>query len=234
MLVIPAVDILRAKCVRLKKGDYNQETVYGDDPLEMALYWQKKGAKKLHIVDLDGAREGKAVQMDLIINIIKNIEIPVQIGGGIRDMKTLAHYLEAGADRVIIGTAVIESPEILGDLMDNFDKNNIVVSIDAREGKVAIEGWEKTSEIDVLNLARDLQNKGIKNIVYTDISRDGMMSGPDISGISLLKKSTNLNIIASGGISSKANLAELDKIGIKEAIVGKALYQGDIKIGGDN
>lgn len=231
MEIIPAIDIINGRCVRLVQGRFDQEEVFSDQPLEMARHWQQQGAQRLHVVDLDGAREGSPVNDNLIKEIISVLSIPVQVGGGIREDLIIEDYLGAGADRVILGTAALNKPSMLKKAIEIFGPDRIVVGIDAREGKAAIKGWQETTEWDVNELITDLWKTGVRIIIYTDIKRDGMLSGPDLSGLQQLLQLKGMEIIASGGISSRADLDSLDEIGIKSAIVGKALYTGKLKLG---
>ncbi len=224
MQVIPAVDIKNGRCVRLEQGDFSKEKVYYNNPLETALYWQKKGAKMLHVVDLDGAKDGRPQNISLIKDIIKKLDIPVQIGGGIRNIEVIGEYLNTGAFRIIIGTLALEKPEVVNRLVSKFGADKIVAGVDARDNRVAVRGWLETSEKEVEDVIIDLKNRGIKTFIYTDISRDGMLTGPDIKGLKRLKELSGVEIVASGGITTKEHLQRLQDIGINYAIVGKALY----------
>ena len=179
MEVIPAIDIKDGECVRLYKGDFEQKTVYGE-PVEMAKLWKEKGASRLHIVDLDGALDAKPKNLDLISKIVDEVNIPVQVGGGIRDKETIEHYLEIGIDRVIIGTAAIKNPDLVVEAIAEFGAEKIVVGIDAKNGQVATEGWLETSDTSAVELGEKMQERGVKWVVYTDISRDGTLVGPNI------------------------------------------------------
>ena len=201
MIILPAIDIKDNKCVRLSQGDFNKMKIYSLDPLEMALKWQNEGATYLHLVDLDGSKDENLVNQKSIEDIIKGVNIPVQIGGGIRSERKVKRLLELGASRVILGTIAVENIELLDRLISIYGNDKIVVSIDAKNGKVATRGWRVISEIDSLVLCKRLEEIGVKTIVYTDISKDGMLEGPNFSIYKKLKKKTNLNIIASGGIS---------------------------------
>ncbi len=226
--VIPAIDIKDGKCVRLKQGDFNREKIYGENPVEMAEYWEQKGAKRLHVVDLDGAKEGRPVNLDLIENIVSKLNIPLQLGGGIRSLEIMNKYLERGVDRVITGTLALKSPETVEEAVNKFGTEKIVAGVDAREGKVTVEGWLEESEQQIYEVINDLKERGITTFIYTDISKDGMLEGPDLKGLEELMGIKNINLIASGGISSLEDIKNLSKIGIKQAIVGKALYDGKL------
>lgn len=228
MLIIPAIDLKEGRCVRLLKGDFSRETVYSKNPLEMAGYWQKHGAQYLHIVDLDGARNGKPQNLSIIKEIASSLDIPVQLGGGIRSLEIIDLYLKAGVDRVILGTLALEAPEVVKEALKNYGPERIVIGVDGRRGKVAVKGWLEDSDIDVAHLIKEMKEIGVKTFVYTDISKDGTLEGPDIAGLVLLNKIDQVDIIASGGVSSLEDLKELKEIGIKYSIVGKALYTGDL------
>ena len=232
MEVIPAIDIKDGECVRLYKGDFEQKTVYGE-PAEMAKLWQEKGASRLHIVDLDGALDAKPKNLDLISDIVNEVDIPVQVGGGIRDKKTIAHYLDIGIDRVIIGTAAIKNPELVVEAIAEFGAEQIVIGIDAKNGQVATEGWLETSDTSAVELGQEMKERGVKWVVYTDISRDGTLVGPNIKSTKNLAEKTGLNIIASGGVSKLDDIKDLKEIedsGVKGVITGKALYSENLDL----
>ncbi|MBM7555978.1 1-(5-phosphoribosyl)-5-[(5-phosphoribosylamino)methylideneamino]imidazole-4-carboxamide isomerase [Halanaerobacter jeridensis] len=232
MEVIPAIDIKDGECVRLYKGDFEQKTVYGE-PVEMAKLWTDKGASRLHIVDLDGALDAKPKNLDLIANIVDEVDIPVQVGGGIRDIETISHYLDIGIQRVIIGTAAIKNPELVVEAIDQFGAEKIVVGIDAKNGQVATEGWLETSDTAAVELGQEMKDRGVKWVVYTDISRDGTLVGPNIESTKNLAEETGLNVIASGGVSDIDDIKALKKIedaGVKGVITGKALYSENLDL----
>ena len=232
MDIIPAIDIKEGRCVRLKQGDFNKEEVYGNDPVEMALYWQEKGVNRIHVVDLDGAKEGHTINFSLISEIVSALKIPVQVGGGIRTFDTIEKYLESGVDRVILGTVALKKPEILKKALKVYGPDRVLVGVDVKQGKVAVEGWIETTEETAYDTINKLKEIGVKTFIYTDISRDGMLSGPNLSGIKELAQLNGVNLIASGGISSNEDIKKLKEIGINSAIVGKALYKGRLKLGG--
>lgn len=224
MIILPAIDIKDNECVRLSQGDFSKMKIYSSDPLEMALKWQNEGATYLHLVDLDGSKDENLVNQKSIENIIKGINISVQIGGGIRSEKKVKKLLELGASRVILGTVAVENIELLDRLISIYGNDKIVVSIDAKNGKVATRGWRVISEIDSLVLCKRLEEIGVKTIVYTDISKDGMLEGPNFSIYKELKEKTNLDIIASGGISFVEDIRTLKEMDLYGAIIGKAFY----------
>jgi len=227
--IIPAVDIKGGQCVRLYQGDYERETVFSDDPLEVALKWQAKGAPRLHIVDLDGAAEGELRNLDIIKEIAKAMLIPVQLGGGIRRLETIEKVLKEGVDRVVLGTAAVENAEVVVEACRKF-RDSIVVSVDAHEGLVATHGWRRTTELSALALIKTMVKLGVKRFIYTDISRDGTLTEPNFDAISEVIDSTRAPVIAAGGIASLNHLKILQKLGAEGAIVGKALYTGNIDL----
>jgi phosphoribosylformimino-5-aminoimidazole carboxamide ribotide isomerase len=232
MEIIPAIDIRDGKCVRLYKGDFEQETVYGE-PLEMAKLWASKGASRLHIVDLDGARDGKPQNLDLISKIIEEVDLPVQVGGGIRNLETIKEYLDIGVERVIIGTAAIENPELVVEAIESYGSESIVVGIDAKDGYVATEGWLESSDTTAVELGEAMKARGVEWIVFTDISKDGTLTGPNIDSTKELAQKTDLKVIASGGVSKLEDIEELQEIeefGVEGVITGKALYSGKLDL----
>lgn len=230
MLIIPAIDIKGGRCVRLRQGRMDEETVYCEDPCEVALRWQSDGARLLHIVDLDGAIAGSPKNYAAIEKITASIKIPVQIGGGIRDLETAETYLKKdGVERVILGTSACLDPGFLKDLAGRYPER-IAAGIDAKGGKVAIRGWTEVSDMDAHELARTLEDSGISCIIYTDIARDGMLTGPNIRAVKALASSVNIPVIASGGVSRMEDIPALEKTGVRGVIIGKALYYGAINL----
>jgi phosphoribosylformimino-5-aminoimidazole carboxamide ribotide isomerase len=217
------------KCVRLYQGDYNQEVVFSDDPLDVALKWQSLGAPRLHIVDLDGAAAGEVRNLEIIKDIAGAMLIPVQLGGGIRNMESVKALLKSGLDRVILGTAAVENPALVTEACRSF-RESIVVSIDARDGRVATRGWVKGTGQSALELARGMAQAGVRRFVYTDISRDGTLTEPNFVAIAELIDIIKLPVIAAGGIASLNHLRMLKKLGAEGAIIGKAMYTGDINL----
>ncbi|UCH50738.1 MAG: 1-(5-phosphoribosyl)-5-[(5-phosphoribosylamino)methylideneamino]imidazole-4-carboxamide isomerase [Chloroflexota bacterium] len=229
MEIIPAVDIKGGKCVRLYQGDYSQETVFSEDPVAVAFDWQAQGAGRLHLVDLDGAASGELRNIAIVEAIVKDMNLPVQLGGGIRDEATVAKLLAIGVSRVILGTAAVENPEMLNGLCQKYG-DAIIVGIDARDGRVATHGWQKGTEVTALELGRSMADAGVRRIVYTDIKRDGTLTEPDFEAIAEMVKGVNLPVIAAGGISALDHLRKLAKLGVEGAILGRALYTGDVSL----
>lgn len=229
MILYPAIDIIGGKCVRLQQGSYSDVTVFGDNPVEMALKWENQGARYLHVVDLDGAKSGKSENAPVIREIAGRLKIPVQLGGGIRSLETIEYILSYGVSRVILGTSAVNNPEMLKAALKEY-KEKIVIGIDAKDGLVAIHGWEKTSDFSALDFARNVEGLGAKTIIYTDISRDGMLQGPNISAMKAMVQAVGIDVIASGGVSCLADIIALKSTGVEGAIVGKALYTGNVDL----
>ena len=229
MEIIPAVDIKGGKCVRLFQGDYSQETVYFDDPVDVALKWESLGAERIHLVDLDGAAAGEMKNFTVIEAIAKRVRVPLQLGGGVRDEKTVQELIDTGISRIILGTIAVEQPELVNSLCRKFGEA-IVVGIDARDGMVATRGWLKGTGIKVKEMGSKMTELGVKRIIYTDIKRDGTLTEPNFSQIEDMVNGLEANIIAAGGISAMEHLKKLGKMGVEGAIVGKALYTGNIDL----
>jgi phosphoribosylformimino-5-aminoimidazole carboxamide ribotide isomerase len=223
------VDIKGGQCVRLYQGDYERETVFSDDPLEVALKWQAKGASRLHVVDLDGAAAGEMRNIEIIREIARAILIPVQLGGGIRNLETIKKVLKEGVERVVLGTAAVENAELVTEACRQF-RESIAVSVDANEGLVAVQGWHRTTELTALAFIRAMTKLGVRRFIYTDINRDGTLTEPNFDAISEVIDSTRAPVIAAGGISSLNHLKVLQKLGAEGAIVGRALYTGSIDL----
>jgi phosphoribosylformimino-5-aminoimidazole carboxamide ribotide isomerase len=230
VIIFPAIDLKDNQCVRLTQGDYKQKKVYATNPEIVARKWEKYGAPFLHLVDLDGAKDGFISNKTSIENIVQNVSIPVQLGGGIREEKTVRALLNLGVTRVILGTVAVENPSLVAKLVRTYGAERIVVSIDAKNGKVATRGWQNVSEVDALTFCETLEKIGIKTIVYTDILRDGMLEGPNIAIYKELTEKTNLQVIASGGISSLEDIKELAALGLYGTIIGKALYEDKVDL----
>ncbi|HLO50580.1 MAG TPA: 1-(5-phosphoribosyl)-5-[(5-phosphoribosylamino)methylideneamino]imidazole-4-carboxamide isomerase [Kamptonema sp.] len=232
MNVIPAIDLLEGRCVRLYQGDYARSQTFSENPVEVARQWVEEGATLLHLVDLDGAKAGKPTNLNAIEAIVRAVDVPCQVGGGLRDRASVARILNLGVQRAIVGTAAVEQPQLVADLCGEFPRQ-ILVGIDARNGKVATRGWLQTSEVLATELAQAMADLGVAEIVYTDIHRDGTLSGPNLDALRELAIAISIPVIASGGVSSITdllNLLALESIGIKSAIVGRAIYTGDISL----
>lgn len=230
MRLYPAIDIRNGKAVRLRQGSFSDVTVYNDDPLAIAREFLACKAEYIHVVDLDAARLGESVNSEIISRIAKETGLPVETGGGIRTFKNIELKLNAGVKRVIIGTKAVREPEFVGEAVKRFGSDAIVVGLDGRNGLAAVEGWEKESDASIIELAKTFGQMGVKTIIYTDISRDGMLTGPDIEYTERLVNETGLDIIASGGVSSSFDLERLCEIGVEGAIIGKAYYEGKIDL----
>ncbi|MGK0374116.1 MAG: phosphoribosylformimino-5-aminoimidazole carboxamide ribotide isomerase [Arenicella sp.] len=231
MLLIPAIDIKEGKCVRLRQGLMEDSTVFSDSPLAMADKWVELGAKRLHLVDLDGAFAGKPANAEVINAIAEKYpNVPIQIGGGIRDEKTIQAYIDAGVAYVIIGTRAANEPEFISEIAEQYGKN-LIIGLDAKDGIVAVDGWAKLTDHNVVDLAKRFENDGVQAIIYTDIARDGMMQGVNLDATKHLAESVNIPIIASGGVTNMNDLIELQKIeasGISAVITGRAIYEGTL------
>ncbi|MBE0627037.1 MAG: 1-(5-phosphoribosyl)-5-[(5-phosphoribosylamino)methylideneamino]imidazole-4-carboxamide isomerase [Burkholderiales bacterium] len=230
MLIIPAIDIKEGRAVRLEQGDMDKETVFSDDPAAVAGYWLAQGARRLHLVDLDGAVAGKPRNESIIKDIVGAIDgsIPIQLGGGIRDLDTVERYLDAGISYIIIGTAAVKNPGFLQDACAAFP-GHVIVGLDAKDGKVAVEGWSKMTGHDVIDLARKFQDYGVEAVIYTDIGRDGMLNGVNIEATIKLARELVVPVIASGGLTNLSDVKALCKVeaeGITGVITGRAIYQG--------
>ncbi|MBI4298254.1 MAG: 1-(5-phosphoribosyl)-5-[(5-phosphoribosylamino)methylideneamino]imidazole-4-carboxamide isomerase [Chloroflexi bacterium] len=230
MEVIPAIDLRGGKCVRLYQGDYNKETIYSEDPLEVALRWQELGASRLHVVDLDGALAGTPINAGVINGIAALVNIPIQVGGGIRTLDAAEGVIGMGADRIILGTTAVENPTLVAEACRKLGSDAVIVSVDARDGKVAIKGWTENTRFSTLELVDKMAQLGVERFVFTDISLDGTLAAPNLQIVSKLVEKTGLKFLASGGISSVEHLRILAKTGVEGAIIGKALYTGAIDL----
>ncbi len=230
MLIIPAIDIKEGKCVRLREGQFSETEIFSNDPITVAMSWVDKGAQLLHIVDLDGARYGELTNISLLEQIIEKVNIPVQVGGGIRSYKEASKLIDLGASRIILGTILWKYKSLAKRLFEEFPEQ-IIAGIDARDGHVAIEGWQNVLSIDALDFAGEMEKLGARRIIYTDIKRDGTLKGPNVANIKRMVKKLNIPLIVSGGIASLTDIKELKKfeaLGIEGIIIGKALYKGNI------
>lgn len=232
MDVIPAIDLLEGRCVRLYQGDYARAQVFNDNPVDVARLWVEQGASWLHVVDLDGAKTGSIVNQRGIEAIVQAVPVPVQVGGGLRDRTSVAQLLDLGVQRVIVGTVAVEQPDLVAQLCQEFP-GQIVVGIDARNGQVATHGWLETSTVMATGLALQMQKLGAAAIIYTDINRDGTLTGPNLEALRELATTVSIPVIASGGVSSVTDLLSLlalEPLGVTGVIVGRALYTGDISL----
>ena len=232
MLIFPAIDIRGGKCVRLFKGDFSQETVFSDKPEGMAVKWQSQGGKFLHLVDLDGAVARKPQNLDVVQRIIDSVDIPVELGGGIRTMENIDEALSLGVQRVILGSVAVQNPQLVKDACRKYGER-IVVGIDAKDGIVAVDGWGISGNIEVGKLARQMADVGVKTIIYTDISRDGTLSGVNVEATAKLARESGVKVVASGGVKSLADIRALlpyEKDGIEGVIVGKSIYTGSLRL----
>lgn len=233
LTVIPAIDLRGGRCVRLVQGDYDRETVFSDDPVDVARRWQASGARILHVVDLDGARDGVPSQRDVIGAIVAALDIPVQVGGGVRTFEHGAALYDTGVQRVVLGTAAIEQPELVDRLLAAYGPERVIIGVDARNGLVATRGWTETSEVTAEALIEGMRERGVRRVVYTDIDRDGTLVSPNFDAIARIG-TLGVAVVASGGVASQEHLVQLATIpGVDEAIVGRALYTGDVVLDGD-
>ncbi len=232
MIIFPAIDIRGGKCVRLLKGDFDKETVFSDKPEEMAKKWQAQGAEFLHLVDLDGALKGHSQNLATVEKIIAAVDIPVELGGGIRTMENIDEVLQLGVRRVILGSVAVRNPELVKEACAKYG-DRIVVGIDAKDGIVAVDGWGVSGDVEATQLAKEMKKAGVKTIIYTDISRDGTLSGVNVEATAKLARESGVNIVASGGVKSIDDIKALkpyEKDGIEGVIVGKSIYMGTLDL----
>lgn len=230
MQLYPAIDMKNGKCVRLTQGLFDKVKVYGDSPADMAKLWTSQGATFLHLVDLDGALAGHSVNESAIRAVVRQVNVPVELGGGLRSIEAVKNMLDLGVSRCIIGTKAAKRPEFIRELIEEFGPERIVAGVDAKDGMVAVDGWERTSEMTAVELCMKMKEYGVQHIVYTDISRDGMLNGPNVAYTKMLTEKTGLDVIASGGVSCMADLDMLYENGISGVIIGKALYENKIQL----
>ncbi|ASQ91119.1 1-(5-phosphoribosyl)-5-[(5-phosphoribosylamino)methylideneamino]imidazole-4-carboxamide isomerase [Prosthecochloris sp. GSB1] len=228
MLIIPAIDIKDGKCVRLTRGEFDKQKIYLDNPRDMAVIWRKQNAKMIHVVDLDAALTGRLVNFDKIREIVTTLDIPVQVGGGLRSVEAVSRYLDIGVGRVVIGSAAVTNPELIEQLLDTYSASQIVVGIDAENGVPKINGWTESSSMQDYELAREMKKRGVERIIYTDISCDGMMRGVGFESTKRFAMKAGMKVTASGGVSSSKDLLKLqtlERYGVDSVIIGKALYE---------
>ncbi|MCX7907417.1 MAG: 1-(5-phosphoribosyl)-5-[(5-phosphoribosylamino)methylideneamino]imidazole-4-carboxamide isomerase [Bacteroidetes bacterium] len=229
MLVIPAIDIKEGRCVRLVQGRFETETVYFENPVQTAQLWRVQNAKTLHVVDLDGALRGEPVNLSVVEAIAQTLDIPIQVGGGVRTYAHARQLLDMGVYRVVLGTAAVRDPELIGRLVQDFGSSRVVVSLDARDGEIRTQGWRHGSKRQLIETALEVKALGVNRVIFTDIARDGMLSGPNLEALRQLAEATGLRITASGGVSSYRDLlalADLEPLGVDSVIIGRALYEG--------
>ena len=233
MIIFPAIDIRGRKCVRLLKGDFNQETVFSDRPEIMAKKWEDEGGEYLHLVDLDGALAGKSQNLDTVEMILKTVDIPVELGGGIRTMENIETALDMGVSRVILGSVAVKNPQLVKDACKKYGSERIVVGIDAKDGIVAVDGWGVSGNVEAKELAKKMAQGGVKHIIYTDISRDGTLTGVNVQATAEIARYSGVKVVASGGVSSIEDiklLKQYEKDGIEGVIVGKSIYTGSLSL----
>ena len=229
MEVIPAIDLKEGRCVRLLQGDFDKETVFSTDPGGVAQRWEQAGTPRIHVVDLEGAAAGQPENAEAVARILESVNVPLQLGGGVRNMQTLEDWLGQGVQRVVLGTAAVEDPDFLQEALRVYG-DRVIVGIDARDGRVAASGWKRTTEVDAIDLIGQVKGLGGRRIIYTDISRDGMLSGPNIESVRQVVSKSAVSVIASGGVSTIEHLKLLRDLGVEGAIVGRALYTGDVNL----
>jgi phosphoribosylformimino-5-aminoimidazole carboxamide ribotide isomerase len=230
MEVVPAIDIRGGKCVQLYQGDYERETVFSDDPRSMASHWVSQGATRLHVIDLDGARSGEPVNIDIVVDIAASAGVPVQYGGGVRSTEVAREVVSRGIGRVIIGTVAIDTPGLIGQTCRELGPDAVVVGVDARDGYVATEGWTKASRVAAADLVGRVAASGVRRFMYTDISRDGTLTEPNYRAIGELLQETELAMLVAGGVSSVDHVRRLSRMGVEGAIIGTAVYTGDVDL----
>lgn len=230
MIIFPAIDIKDGQCVRLQRGDYQTAHKVAEDPLETAMGFASDGAEYLHMVDLDGAKDAERKNSEIFVSVAAKTGLKLQVGGGIRDLNACDYYLSRGIYRVILGSAALKQPELVKEAVREFGSERIVVGIDAKQGMVAAEGWLDTSNVHYLDLARSMAEAGVKTFVFTDIAKDGMMSGPNLEQLDAINRAVDCDIIASGGISSMEDLKAVKRLGLYGAICGKSLYAGTVRL----
>jgi len=229
MKIWPAIDLRGGNCVRLKQGDYNQETIFGEDPGGMASQWCSQGAECMHLVDLDGARDGLWINQDAVRSIVEAIDVPCQLGGGVREESTIELLLGLGVSRLIVGTKALKEPDWFSSMVEKFP-HQLALGIDARDGMVATDGWLETSETTAISLAQQFAGQSVAAIIYTDIARDGMMQGANVAGMAEMKQATSIPVIASGGVTTLEDVRQLRDAGLDGAIIGRSLYDGVIHL----
>ncbi len=230
MEVIPAIDLIDGRCVRLVQGDYSKQTVYSDDPVEVALRWESLGASRIHVVDLDGARLGAPANLDVVGRIASTVSVPIQMGGGVRSIDAARAVIESGVRRVMLGTVAVREPEVVVSARSEFGEDAVVVAVDSRDGCVSVSGWTSESRIRATDLLRRMSHAGVKTFLCTDIAKDGTLDGPDYRLMRDLAEVAGRGVIAAGGVASVEHVRRLAKTGVGGVVIGKALYTGDIDL----
>ena len=230
MDIIPAIDLREGRVVRLYQGDFDRQKVYSDDPAEVARKWEMDGASRIHVVDLDGAREGKPINTDAIFSILSNVRIPIQVGGGIRTLETAKEFAQQGIDRIVFGTVAVKNPELIGEACQTLGADFVAVGVDAKDGLVAVNGWEEKEKIGSIDLMKFMMTLGVNRFIYTDISLDGTLSGVNVASVGSLMEEVGASIISSGGVGSIEDLDLLNDLGVEGVILGTALYEGKINL----
>jgi phosphoribosylformimino-5-aminoimidazole carboxamide ribotide isomerase len=229
MQVWPAIDLRAGKCVRLRQGDYGRETIFGHDPAAMARHWVEQGGDRLHLVDLDGAKEGQPSNLDSVRAIVSAVTVPCELGGGVRDERTIASLLDLGLSRLVIGTKALREPDWFRQMCGQFPER-LVLGIDARNGLVATDGWLETSQTPAVELARQFRGEPLAAIIYTDVATDGMLAGPNLTAIAEIQRAVDVPLVASGGVATAGDVAKLAALGIAGCIIGRALYEGTLTL----
>jgi phosphoribosylformimino-5-aminoimidazole carboxamide ribotide isomerase len=229
MQVWPAIDLRAGKCVRLRQGDYGRETIFGHDPAAMARHWVEQGGDRLHLVDLDGAKEGRPSNLDSVRAIVSAVTVPCELGGGVRDERTIASLLDLGLSRLVIGTKALREPDWFRQMCGQFPER-LVLGIDARNGLVATDGWLETTQTRAVQLARQFRGEPLAAIIYTDVATDGMLAGPNLTAIAEIQRAVDVPLVASGGVATAGDVAKLAALGIAGCIIGRALYEGTLTL----
>jgi phosphoribosylformimino-5-aminoimidazole carboxamide ribotide isomerase len=230
MDIIPAIDLREGRVVRLYQGDFDRQKVYSDDPAEVARKWEMDGASRIHVVDLDGAREGKPINTDAIFSILSNVRIPIQVGGGIRTLETAKEFAQQGIDRIVFGTVAVKNPELIREACQALGSDFVAVGVDAKDGRVAVNGWEEKEKIESIDLMKFMITLGVNRFIYTDISLDGTLSGINAASVGSLMEEVGASIISSGGVGSIEDLDLLNDLGVEGVILGTSLYEGKINL----
>ena len=229
--ILPAIDLINGECVRLYQGDYNQQTTYDSDPVSVAKRWEAEGGDRVHVVDLDGAKAGKPINLEIIHEIAQAVKIPIEVGGGIRSLNNVKQLLDGGVDRIILGSIAVKQPELVEDIISQVDTERVVIGIDIMDGKPAIHGWLDTVDQDLIPFLKSFESMGIKHLIVTDISKDGAMLGPNIELMQKLTRQVDIPIIASGGVTKISDVINLRDIeGVEGCIIGKTLYEGKMNL----